>query len=54
MSKELYNELCEIEHRLYDILEENGGVLSHKNRDLGNAWCLIYDYLCKVKNKYKD
>ena len=46
MNEELYNELCEIEDRLYDLLEENGGVCSHK---LGEAWSIIYDYLLNAK-----
>lgn len=54
MSEELYNELCEIEHRLYDILQKTGGVLNPKNDDLANAWCIIYGYLYDVKNKYED
>ena len=54
MREELYNELCEIEHRIYDILEETGGVLNPKNSDLGNAWCIIYDYLYGVRNKHED
>lgn len=54
MSEELYNELCEIENRIYDILEKTGGVLNPKNNVLGMAWSLIYDYLYDVKNKYED
>ena len=51
MNEELYNELCEIEDRLYDILTENGGVY---NNELGEAWSIIYGYLLNATNKDED
>lgn len=46
MDYELYNELREIEDRLYDIAHENGGVM---NTELGDIWCELYQYLAKVE-----
>lgn len=46
MNEELYNELKEIEERLYNIAENDGGVIESK---LGDAWCIIYDYLYNSK-----
>ena len=46
MNKELYDELREIECRLYDILESDGGVLEHK---LAPAWAMISCYLTDVE-----
>lgn len=46
MYEELYNELREIEDRLYDIANENGGVI---DTELGDAWSAFYSYLEKVK-----
>lgn len=46
MNEELYNELKEIEERLHDIAENDGGVFESK---LGDAWCIIYDYLHNSK-----
>lgn len=51
MNEESYNELREIEDRLYDILTENGGVC---NNELGEAWSIIYDYLHNATNKDED
>ena len=45
MNKELYNELLEIEDRLYDIANEIGEVF---NSELGDAWSLLYTYLVKI------
>lgn len=46
MNEELYNELKEIEERLYDIAENDGGVIKS---ELGEAWRIIFDYLYKSK-----
>lgn len=46
MNEELYNELKEIEERLYDIAEKDGGVLES---ELGDAWSIIYNYLYNSK-----
>lgn len=46
MYEELYNELREIEDRLYDIANENGCVI---DTELGDSWSALYSYLEKVK-----
>ena len=46
MNEELYNELREIEDRLYYIAIENGGVI---DTELGDVWSALYSYLEKVK-----
>lgn len=46
MNEELYNELTEIEDRLFDICEANGGVI---DTELGYVWSALYSYLNKVK-----
>ena len=51
MNKELYKELREIECKLYDILEADGGVLDHK---LVVSQSTIYSYLEEVKNNLED
>lgn len=45
MNKELYDELREIEDRLYNITTEIGGIY---NSELGDAWSLLYSYLEKI------
>ena len=42
MTKELYDELREIEDMLYNIARENGEMYNSK---LGDAWSLLYTYL---------
>lgn len=44
MTKELYDELKQIEDRLYDIGKE----LDDKG-ELSDSWCLLYSYLEKVE-----
>lgn len=46
MSEETYNELREIEDRLFNIADENGGVMY---TELGDIWSELYQYLEKVK-----
>ena len=46
MSKELYNELREIEDRLYNIANEIGEMF---NSELGDSWSSLYSYLEKVE-----
>ncbi len=46
MSEETYNELREIEGRLFNIAYENGGVM---HTELGDIWGELYLYLEKVK-----
>lgn len=46
MDEELYNELREMEDRLYDIFESNGGVF---DTELAHVWSALYSYLEKVK-----
>ena len=46
MNEELYNELREIEDRLYYIAIENGYVI---DTELGDVWSALYSYLEKVK-----
>lgn len=45
MNKELYDELREIEDRLYDIANEIGEM---PDSELGDSWALLYSYLEKV------
>ena len=47
MDKELYDELREIEERLYIIAKENGGIFGS---ELGDVWCALYSYLENVKH----
>lgn len=49
MTKELYDELREIEDRLYDI----GRELDDKG-ELCDAWCALYSYLEKVEVNYLE
>ena len=52
MNTELYSELREVECKLYDILEADGGsVLEHK---LALAWAMISCYLTDVENKQEE
>lgn len=46
MDKELYNELREIEDRLYNIGKEIGDMFY---TELGESWVSLYSYLEKVK-----
>lgn len=46
MTKELYDELREIEDRLYNIVIENGDIFKS---ELGDVWSELYSYLEKVK-----
>ena len=46
MTKELYDELREIEDRLYNIAKEIGEIY---NGELSDAWSLLYTYLEKNK-----
>lgn len=46
MNEELYNELRKMEDRLYDICEENDGVI---DSELSHVWSALYSYLEKVK-----
>lgn len=46
MNKELYDELREIEDRLYNIANEIGEML---DTELGDAWASLYSYLEKVE-----
>lgn len=46
MTKELYEELRQIEDILYDIVMENGDI---NNTELGDVWSALYSYLEKVK-----
>lgn len=46
MNEELYNELREIEDRLYDLANENGGIIG---TELVDVWSALYSYLEKVK-----
>ena len=45
MTKELYDELREIEDRLYNIANEIGKMF---DSELGDSWSLLYSYLEKV------
>lgn len=45
MNKELYNELREIEDRLYNIANEIGEMV---DSELGDSWSSLYSYLKKV------
>lgn len=47
MNKELYDELREIEDRLYNIANGIGEMF---NSELGDAWSLLYAYLEKIKH----
>ena len=46
MNKELYDELREIEDRLYNIANEIGEMF---DTELGDAWDSLYSYLEKVE-----
>ena len=46
MNKELYNELKQIEDRLYDIANEIGEIF---DGELSDAWSSLYSYLEKVE-----
>lgn len=46
MNKELYDELREIEDRLYNIANEIGKTF---DTELGDAWGSLYSYLEKVE-----
>ena len=46
MDKELYDELREIEDRLYDIASENDNIFDSK---LGEVWSALFSYLEEVK-----
>lgn len=46
MTKELYDELREIEDKLYNIANEIGEMF---NSELGDSWSSLYSYLEKVK-----
>lgn len=46
MTKELYDELKQIEDRLFDIANEIGEIF---NDELSDAWISLYSYLEKVK-----
>lgn len=46
MSEELYNELKEIEDRLYIIASDNDALIDSK---LGDTWNSLYLYLKEVK-----
>lgn len=46
MTKELYDELRQIEDRLYDIASEIGEI--HYG-ELSDAWCSLYSYLEKIE-----
>ena len=45
MTKELYDELREIEDRLYNIANEIGEMF---DTELGDSWASLYSYLEKV------
>ena len=47
MNKELYDELREIEDRLYNIANEIGEMF---DTELGDSWALLYSYLEKVNH----
>ena len=47
MNKELYDELREIEDRLYNIANEIGEIF---DSELGDAWSLLYTYLEKINH----
>ena len=46
MTKELYDELREIEDRIYNIAKENGDIF---NSELGDIWSALYSYLETVE-----
>ena len=46
MNKELYDELREIEDRLYNIVNEIGEMF---DTELGDAWASLYSYLEKAE-----
>lgn len=46
MTKELYDELKQIEDRLYDIANEIGEIF---DGELSDAWSSLYSYLEKVE-----
>lgn len=46
MNKELYDELVEIEDRLYNIVKENSDIFAS---ELGDIWSALYSYLEKVE-----
>lgn len=46
MTKELYEELKQIEDRLYKIGKEMDAI---QNTKLGDAWMTLYSYLKKVE-----
>ena len=46
MTKELYDELKQIEDRLYNIYREIAAI---QNTELGYAWMELYSYLSKVE-----
>lgn len=46
MTKELYDELKQMEDRLYDIGRETGDI---NNTELGDAWMALYSYLEKIE-----
>ena len=45
MTKELYDELKQIEDRLYDIANEIGEIY---DGELSDAWSSLYSYLEKI------
>ena len=45
MTKELYDELREIEDRLYNIANEIGEMF---DSELGDSWSSLYSYLEKI------
>lgn len=45
MNRELYDELKQIEDRLFDITNEIGNIF---DGELSDAWCSLYTYLEKV------
>ena len=45
MNKELYDELREIEDRLYNIADKIGEMF---DSELGDSWASLYTYLEKV------
>ena len=46
MTKELYDELREIEDRLYNIVNENDDIFKS---ELGDVWRALYSYLKEVE-----
>ena len=46
MTKELYDELKQIEDRLFDITNEIGDIF---DGELSDAWASLYSYLEKIE-----